>query len=210
MVARSPGFPLLVASNHVELRSRIVHRAWRRAGCRNRLSSVLAAAHCQRGGLYRASPVGRKFRVAGDANGPDDARRGGTCRSRRLLHSGCRQPLRRLGHTGRIRRRNGRIGSGHDRPAADGEMERGRYCRGRRRWPHARHHRNAQGEIHRLDGRRRQSGHRNRELGGALLVSLLALAAPLAAIAVVILFLWLAIRLLRQLLEQRTGRKRKK
>ena len=38
------------------------------------------------------------------------------------------------------------------------------------------------------------------ELGGALLVSLLALAAPLAALAVVILFLWLAIRLLRQLL----------
>jgi hypothetical protein len=37
------------------------------------------------------------------------------------------------------------------------------------------------------------------ELGGALLVSLLALAAPLAALAVVILFLWLAIRLLRQL-----------
>ena len=38
------------------------------------------------------------------------------------------------------------------------------------------------------------------ELGGALLVSLLALAAPLAALAVVILFLWLAIRLLRRLL----------
>jgi hypothetical protein len=38
------------------------------------------------------------------------------------------------------------------------------------------------------------------ELGGALLVSLLALAAPLAALAVVILFFWLARRLLRQLL----------
>jgi hypothetical protein len=38
------------------------------------------------------------------------------------------------------------------------------------------------------------------ELGGALLVSLLALAAPLAALAVVIVFLWLAIRLLRHLL----------
>ena len=37
------------------------------------------------------------------------------------------------------------------------------------------------------------------ELGGALLVTLLALAAPLAALAVVILFLWLAIRLLRHL-----------
>jgi uncharacterized protein DUF4126 len=35
------------------------------------------------------------------------------------------------------------------------------------------------------------------ELGGALLVSLLALAAPLAALTVVIVFLWLAIRLLR-------------
>jgi len=38
------------------------------------------------------------------------------------------------------------------------------------------------------------------ELGGALLVLLLALAAPLAALAVVIVFLWLAIRLLRHLL----------
>lgn len=38
------------------------------------------------------------------------------------------------------------------------------------------------------------------ELAGALLVSLLALAAPLAALAVVIVFLWLAIRLLRRLL----------
>jgi hypothetical protein len=38
------------------------------------------------------------------------------------------------------------------------------------------------------------------ELGGALILSLLALAAPAAAIALVILFLWLAIRLLRRLL----------
>lgn len=38
------------------------------------------------------------------------------------------------------------------------------------------------------------------ELGGAALVSLLALAAPLAALALVILFLWLAIRLRRRLL----------
>lgn len=37
------------------------------------------------------------------------------------------------------------------------------------------------------------------ELGGSLLVSLLALAAPLLALGVVIVFLWLAIRLLRQL-----------
>ena len=37
------------------------------------------------------------------------------------------------------------------------------------------------------------------ELGGAFLLTLLALAAPLAALAVVILFLWLAIRLLRHL-----------
>jgi Domain of unknown function (DUF4126) len=39
------------------------------------------------------------------------------------------------------------------------------------------------------------------ELGGALLVTLLALAAPLAALGVVILFLWLAIRLLRRLFQ---------
>ena len=38
------------------------------------------------------------------------------------------------------------------------------------------------------------------ELAGALLISLLTLAAPLAALALVILFLWLAIRLLRRLL----------
>jgi Domain of unknown function (DUF4126) len=37
------------------------------------------------------------------------------------------------------------------------------------------------------------------ELGSALLVSLLALAAPLAALAVVVLFLWLAVRLIRRL-----------
>jgi uncharacterized protein DUF4126 len=37
------------------------------------------------------------------------------------------------------------------------------------------------------------------ELGGSLLVSLLALAAPLLALGVVIAFLWLAIRLLRQI-----------
>jgi hypothetical protein len=37
------------------------------------------------------------------------------------------------------------------------------------------------------------------ELGGALLVTLLALAAPLAALGVVIFFLWLAVRLLRHL-----------
>ena len=37
------------------------------------------------------------------------------------------------------------------------------------------------------------------ELGGALLISLLALAAPLAALGVVIFFLWLAMRLIRQL-----------
>jgi len=40
------------------------------------------------------------------------------------------------------------------------------------------------------------------ELGGALLLSLLALAAPAAAIALVILFLWLAIRLSRQLVRR--------
>jgi hypothetical protein len=38
------------------------------------------------------------------------------------------------------------------------------------------------------------------ELGGALLVTLLALAAPLAALVVIVLFLWFAIRLLRRLL----------
>src|SRR5689334_21119412 len=46
------------------------------------------------------------------------------------------------------------------------------------------------------------------ELVGALLVSLLALAAPLAALGVVILFVWLGIRLIRQLFrgERRANR----
>jgi len=44
------------------------------------------------------------------------------------------------------------------------------------------------------------------EFAGALLLSLLALAAPLAALALVVLFLWLAIRLLRHLLEDRKRR----
>jgi hypothetical protein len=39
------------------------------------------------------------------------------------------------------------------------------------------------------------------ELVGALLVTLLALAAPLAALGVVIFFLWLSIRLLRHLFQ---------
>ena len=43
------------------------------------------------------------------------------------------------------------------------------------------------------------------ELGGSVLLSLLALAAPLAAVAVVILLLWLAFRLIRR---QRQGRQR--
>jgi hypothetical protein len=37
------------------------------------------------------------------------------------------------------------------------------------------------------------------ELGGALLVSLLALVAPLAALAVVVVFCWLAVRFVRRL-----------
>jgi hypothetical protein len=40
------------------------------------------------------------------------------------------------------------------------------------------------------------------ELGGALLVSLLALLAPLAAIAFVVAFCWLAVRLARRLLRR--------
>jgi hypothetical protein len=43
------------------------------------------------------------------------------------------------------------------------------------------------------------------ELGGAVLISLLALAAPLAALAVVVLFLVVAIRLLRRLLARDKG-----
>ena len=42
------------------------------------------------------------------------------------------------------------------------------------------------------------------ELGGALVVSLLALAAPLVALGAVILFLWSAIRLIRQLFRRET------
>jgi hypothetical protein len=44
------------------------------------------------------------------------------------------------------------------------------------------------------------------ELGGALLVSILALAAPLVALGLVIFFLWLAIRLVRHLLFRESHR----
>jgi len=44
------------------------------------------------------------------------------------------------------------------------------------------------------------------ELAGSLLVSLLSLAAPLVALTLVVLFLWLAVRLLRRLFEDRTRR----
>lgn len=48
------------------------------------------------------------------------------------------------------------------------------------------------------------------ELGGALLVTLLALMAPLVALALVILLLWLAVRLLRHLfLKPQTGNSQK-
>jgi hypothetical protein len=40
------------------------------------------------------------------------------------------------------------------------------------------------------------------ELGGALLISLLALAAPLAALAVVVLLIWFALRLFRRLVQR--------
>jgi hypothetical protein len=40
------------------------------------------------------------------------------------------------------------------------------------------------------------------ELGGALLVSLLALAAPLVAVGLVALFCWFAVRLARRLLRK--------
>jgi uncharacterized protein DUF4126 len=43
------------------------------------------------------------------------------------------------------------------------------------------------------------------ELAGALLISLLALAAPLAALGVVIFFLWFAMRLIRQLFRRENG-----
>jgi hypothetical protein len=43
------------------------------------------------------------------------------------------------------------------------------------------------------------------ELAGALLISLLALAAPLAALGVIIFFLWLAMRLIRQLFRRENG-----
>jgi hypothetical protein len=43
------------------------------------------------------------------------------------------------------------------------------------------------------------------ELGGALLITFLALAAPVAAIALVILFMWLTIRLLRRVFRGATA-----
>src|SRR5258705_9033458 len=49
-----------------------------------------------------------------------DARHGGAGRSRRLLHSGGRQPARHLGDPWRIRRGNGRFSGGPPPPAPPG------------------------------------------------------------------------------------------
>src|SRR5215469_18925057 len=81
------------------------------------------------------------------------------------------------------------------------------YRRRRHRWPYAGRDGNPQGSLHcflRAHSTAWTGGLGNSviataELGRALLISFLALTIPAAAIALVILFLWLAIRLLHRL-----------
>ena len=116
-----------------------------------------------------------------------------------LLRTGYRQPARYFGYTRCINRWNDRVSSCHDRCAANGEMDRGRYRRRRYRRPHTGVDWNAQGSLDRFDGRFREPHHRDCGARRALLISFLALVAPAAAIALVMLFLLVAIRLLRRL-----------
>src|SRR5215469_11228904 len=137
--------------------------------------------------------------MVGHGIGADNAQRGGPRRSRSLLRSGYRQPARHFGYTRCINRPDNRVSSCHDRCAANGEMDSTVIAGG-----------GIAGLTQGLTGMLRAhstvltGGIGNpviatAELGGALLISFLALAAPAAAIALVILFLLLAIRLLRRL-----------
>src|SRR5215831_19231201 len=127
--------------------------------------------------------------MAWDAIRADNAQCGGASRNLSLLRSGCRQPARLFGHTSGVRCGDGRVSSGHDRRAANGEMDGGSYRGG--------------GGIAGLTqgvtailrahsttwtGGLGNSVIATAELGGALLISFLALAIPAAAIALVILF----------------------
>jgi hypothetical protein len=118
-------------------------------------------------------------------------------RDPRLLHPGRRQPARRASHARGAGRWDGGLSRRHHRSAADGEMGHRRHCR--------RRHRRSDAERDRACSGRKSTvftaGVGNpvlatSELGGSLLVSLLALAAPLIALLLVVLFLWLALRLL--------------
>ena len=78
-----------------------------------------------------------------------------------LLRTGYRQPARYFGYTRCINRRNDRVSSCHDRCAANGEMDSGRYRRRRYRRPHTGVDWNAQGSLDRFDGRFREPHHRD-------------------------------------------------
>src|SRR5262249_48165127 len=118
--------------------------------------------------------------MAWDAIRADNAQCGGASRNLSLLRSGCRQPARLFGHTSGVRCGDGRVSSGHDRRAANGEMDGGSYRGGRHRWPYAGRDGNSQGSLH-YTGGLGNSVIATAELGGALLISFLTLAIPAAA-----------------------------
>src|SRR5215472_7206678 len=137
--------------------------------------------------------------MAWDAIRADNAQCGGASRNLSLLRSGCRQPARLFGHTSGVRCGDGRVSTVMiDVPPMvkwTAAVIAGGGIAGLTQGVTA---------ILRAHSTTWTGGLGNSviataELGGALLISFLALAIPAAAIALVILFLWLAIRLLHQL-----------
>src|SRR6516164_506991 len=136
--------------------------------------------------------------MARDAIRANNAECGGACRNPGLLRPGCRQPARRLGHASSsgwtivsaavmtdvppmVKWTAAVIAGGGVAGLTQGVTTLLR----------------AKSTL--LTGGLGNVVIATAELGGALLVSLLALAAPLVALGLVILFLWLAVHLLRQL-----------
>ena len=125
--------------------------------------------------------------MARDADRACDAERRGPCRNPRVLHTRRRQPARchrdtdrtRGGGNDRRRRRDGRF-------VADREVDHRGDRRGRRGGRHPERHLAAACEVHDDDGWLGNAAVSTSEAGGALLVSPLALLAPLAALALVV------------------------
>jgi hypothetical protein len=165
---------------------------------RDRLSSLFADAHRQWRGLYRASPFGRQFRLAWLAIGPDHAQRSRRCRSPAYYIPVVDNLLDTLATPAAFVA--GTIVSAAvmtDAPPMvkwTAAVVAGGVVAGLTQGMTGilRAHSTL------LTGGLGNSIIATAELGGAVLISFLALAAPTAAIALVVLFLLVAIRLLRR------------